>query len=591
MRLAYLGAFALMVPAWATSAIEQQLQDHDLPKPVLAAVQTTLQSVLRHAESLEGDEAQRLQRVAYDAVRNTLATQGYFSPDIQLSATESHQWRWRIRSGAVSTVDRVFTTWAGAIASDDFAQRRQALEKDWQLVPGKPFRHADWSAAKATLLANTQRRDFYFAHYVHSQAWVWPELPQLMTHTLIDSGPAVRLGALQVQGLRRVPVSLVHRYVHYDSDTPYDEAQLEQWRRQLQATGFFRHVFTQLNTKELPPQALQADHVVVPVQVQVSEAPAAALQVAWSLDDASFARAEAHYTHHVPFGLPLTLETGLSVDWRRQRWFVDWRLPPKPNGVVDSVGWVLRHSELSQERVLRLGLGWRRYWECLGEVSPTTGRRIDYIHRWSVQANLDDITRLGVVQRYRLPTIVGLYDVLRRDVDDVLDPRRGYLLALGLGLGRHLNDQRFFARAALRGQSWWSINSHTLLTLRGELGQVWAAEATVLPDEFGYRTGGAGSIRGYRYYGIGQPVGQSVIGTRTLLGLSAEFRHYFHDLLGVNVFVDVGGAAPHWRHMRLHWGTGLGLVAKTPAGPLSVDLAYGWQDKRVRLHFSLGGAF
>jgi len=43
--------------------------------------------------------------------------------------------------------------------------------------------------------------------------------------------------------------------------------------------------------------------------------------------------------------------------------------------------------------------------------------------------------------------------------------------------------------------------------------------------------------------------------------------------------------------MKLATGVGAGLRVRTPAGPLSVDLAYALRDKNIRLHFSLGIAF
>jgi len=35
----------------------------------------------------------------------------------------------------------------------------------------------------------------------------------------------------------------------------------------------------------------------------------------------------------------------------------------------------------------------------------------------------------------------------------------------------------------------------------------------------------------------------------------------------------------------------VGVLVKTPAGPLSLDLAWGQRDRKLRLHFSLGVAF
>src|SRR5699024_2814083 len=122
-------------------------------------------------------------------------------------------------------------------------------------------------------------------------------------------------------------------------------------------------------------------------------------------------------------------------------------------------------------------------------------------------------------------------------------------------------------------------------------GYVHAKDSTRIPDDFGYRTGGSGSIRGYRYFGIGEHVHKSVIGTRALAVASIEYTHYLNDTLGVAYFVDAGDAAPGFDEMRLHVGYGVGARIKTPAGPIFLDVAYGQRDRKLRLHFSLGMAF
>ncbi|CFW13310.1 surface antigen [Bordetella pertussis] len=48
-------------------------------------------------------------------------------------------------------------------------------------------------------------RDFLLAHMTHSLAEVDAETAQVRLSVEIDSGPAVRMGALQTDGLQRVP--------------------------------------------------------------------------------------------------------------------------------------------------------------------------------------------------------------------------------------------------------------------------------------------------------------------------------------------------------------------------------------------------
>ncbi|XOT96674.1 hypothetical protein ACMTAU_04060, partial [Alcaligenes pakistanensis] len=63
----------------------------------------------------------------------------------------------------------------------------------------------------------------------------------------VDSGPRVRMGPLETTGLKRVPQSLVDRYVHYTPGDPYDQDKLDEWQQSLAATTFFRGAFVTLD--------------------------------------------------------------------------------------------------------------------------------------------------------------------------------------------------------------------------------------------------------------------------------------------------------------------------------------------------------
>ena len=59
----------------------------------------------------------------------------------------------------------------------------------------------------------------------------------------------------------------------------------------------------------------------------------------------------------------------------------------------------------------------------------------------------------------------------------------------------------------------------------------------------------------------------------------------------MSVFVDVGDAGDSFKDLTPHWGYGVGVAVRTPAGPFYMDVAYGQKTRDIRLHFSLGIAF
>ena len=75
---------------------------------------------------------------------------------------------------------------------------------------------------------------------------------------------------------------------------------------------------------------------------------------------------------------------------------------------------------------------------------------------------------------------------------------------------------------------------------------------------------------------------------------SLEFEHALLDrlpaLLGA-VFVDAGDAADRWTDLRPVFGYGVGVHYRSPVGPLRLDVAYGQDVRKVRLHLSVGVVF
>ena len=56
-------------------------------------------------------------------------------------------------------------------------------------------------------------------------------------------------------------------------------------------------------------------------------------------------------------------------------------------------------------------------------------------------------------------------------------------------------------------------------------------------------------------------------------------------------FVDAGNAADRLSELRPALGYGVGVRWRSPVGPLRVDLAYGQETQKVRVHLSIGIAF
>src|SRR5699024_11631789 len=82
------------------------------------------------------------------------------------------------------------------------------------------------------------------------------------------------MGNLYTSGLKRVPRSLIDRYVVYQPGDPYDQEKLDEWQQELQSTSFFRGAFVTL-VEESADQRVDSDgEMEIPVFVRVTEVPA-----------------------------------------------------------------------------------------------------------------------------------------------------------------------------------------------------------------------------------------------------------------------------------------------------------------------------
>ena len=599
-----------------------------VPPAALTAITQAVDAIARLAEDQDGGEINRLRRRARDATLAALATQGYFSPKVTLEAGTDiggETWDIGIVAGKRTTVSSVDLKFTGRITRPEYAQRVQKLRDDWQLKAGQPFINSDWNRAKSTLLDDVSTRDFMLARMTASQADITADTASAALHVTIDSGPQVRMGELNTEGLKRVPEKLVERYVRYSVGAAYDQNRLDSWQQDLQSTAFFRGAFVSLETPGSapsqatdvkvdrarapgstdldaatpagdpsvsgavppPPPTYDSDgEVTLPVQVRVVEAPPKRFTASIGLDDEAGVRVESLYRQNVVFGQPVTMETGFGVDRLRQRAYADFLLPPTERGYKDSIGVLADHSDIQGLEVTRYALGATR----LQERKGAGDSRVEYETRWGLLLAQDHV-KIDGGDEYTLPTLTATAEWLRRDVDNKYDPREGNLIAVGGGVGVTLDTGEPYTRARLRAQKWWPIGKLDVLTVRGEVGRVWSSSKVQVPDDFGFRTGGARSIRGYKYQSIGLQRDNAVVGAPTLVVGSIEYDHYFDERWGMGVFLDAGDAAESFGDMSLALGYGVGARVRTPAGPLSLDVAYGQRERDLRLHFSLGIAF
>ena len=260
----------------------------------------------------------RLQTAASDM----LATEGYFSPGFQFEETDGAL-HLTLDPGPRTRIDSLALTVDGPVRPET----RAALEAEWRLPVGQPFRQADWNAAKQQVLAELLAEEHADARLLDSQAEIDAERQQAHLRAHYDAGPRYRFGPLRIEGLTRYDPALVARYNRsVTPDAPYRERDLADLLAALQGTPYFASVQAELLTAE--SETLDADTRRAPVLVRLRERQPHRLALGGGFSSNTGARVEGNVHTADLFGQAWELDTGLRLEQKQQTAYGDIFLPP-----------------------------------------------------------------------------------------------------------------------------------------------------------------------------------------------------------------------------------------------------------------------
>jgi translocation and assembly module TamA len=511
----------------------------------------------------------RLQRM----VGEILATEGYFSPQIEFTeAGEALQLT--VEPGPRIMIAAVEVTVDGPLE----VTTRQALIDGWALPVGLPFRQEDWNTAKQQLLSALLAENHAAARLVDSQATIDPATRQARLMARYDSGPLFRFGELKIVGLERYPPSLVERHNRtVRPGEPFRESDLQALQTALQATPQFGSVQVRID-RDTPPDA---DGIVTaPVTVELRERPAHRLSFGAGISSNTGARVETNFQTADLFGQAWELNTGLRLEQRMQTAYADVFFPPGASQRRNSAGVMAQATDIQNLRTERIALGVQQTW-----------RQDQLDTRLALIWQDERVEPQGAAASYN-QALVPNVSWTWRHIDNRLEPRDGIVLQGQVGGASKavLSDQDF-VRLLGRFQYFLPVGRVDTLMLSGAVGYTIADSRSGIPQEYLFRTGGTGSVRGYSFESLGVKEGEATVGGRYMANATVEYTHWFDEQWGAAVFVDAGDAVDNRNDLSLAVGYGLGVRRRTVAGPIAIDLAYGEQSNSLHLHFSLGIAF
>jgi translocation and assembly module TamA len=550
----------------------------------------------RHLTDLSESERTRLLFEAPDNIRALVATLGYFSPDIGITtkkdpaAVTKPQVIVKVEPGKATRVDSFEIILNSNPADTRQAQtRRQTMVDNWTLLPGMRFTQDAWDAAKQQALRQLTGQLFATGKIVSSDAQIDPDTALARLSLVFDTGPAFKLGPLNINGTERYDNEFVERIARLTPGSEYDQPRLIQAQRRLVDSGYFDSAFLSLDTTSDPARAT--------VLTQVIEAPMQKLVLGVGASTDSGFRVSAEHTQRVVPWLGWRAVTKVAADQQTKSLGSDFYARP------DAASWRWSGSVLYQNQ--QTG-GFEVNSQRLRLGRDQVGDNVD--HNYYLQFDRAQTAATDNAQPVIAETLSANYAYTLRQFDSLPFPTHGWGMGVETAAGSTLGAQNdLYGRALVRWQGYRPLGASDAptaiaqrvgrISARLQAGAVFAADDARIPSTQLFRTGGDTTVRGYKRWEIGVPLpdGQSAAGRYVVAG-SLEWQRpiYINSLISEwesAIFMDAGAVANQPSDLNGKVGIGAGARWKSPVGPLQIDVAYGVGNKNLHLHLNVGFSF
>lgn len=503
------------------------------------------------------------------------------------------------------------------------------MERELGLSAGDPAVATNVLAAGTKLQALLTDAGYAFATVDKPVAHELPPQHILNVSFRVATGPRVKIGAIELEGLKNVHASLVRRRLLIHSGELYDAASVEKAREDLLTLGVFASVSVRLGRKpdaagRVPLTFIfkEAKSHTFGVSAAYSSDLGGSGGVNWS-DRNLLGGAQQLSFAATAINLGGTASTGLGYDTT-----LGYTIPD------------FHHRDQSLHlsvEALRQEL--QAYAENGQIVSAILSRKLSSV--WSISGGLSaehevvgqpgatcpppagtkptEVSGISVcpfsqIRTYELALIplAGAYD--STDLASPLDdPTHGYRITLNFTptFSYGQGETPFFVTQATAA-TYFDIHKllsgdpsgRTVIAARAMGGVAEGALWYNMPPDQRFYAGGSGTIRGYRYqsvgpqfsYADGSPTGIPEGGTTLSVG-NLELRQRIGTNFGFVVFADGGGISqspiPFTGAYRI--GVGAGVRYYTSIGPIRFDLAFPTKrsptDDRFEIYIGLGQAF
>jgi translocation and assembly module TamA len=491
------------------------------------------------------------------------------------------------------------------------------MRQKMNLSPGAPAVASDVLAAGASLQTALQDAGYAFAKVAKPVAYEVPAQHVLNLSFRVTTGPRVKIGAINIKGLKEVHERLLRRRLLVHTGELYDAAAIEKARQDLLSLGLFTTVSVHLGGADQEQRVpitftvQEAKRYTVGVAAAYSSDLGGSVGINWG-DRNVFGNGQQLTASATAINLGGSATTGLGYDVTVGYTIPDFRRRDQTLGF--------------QVRGLRQAL---QAYTQTGETAGTSlSRKLSSV--WSLTAGLsyeheiidqENLITCPTLQPGQAPAAVSQCR------------RRNYKYNLGLlpvstyydstDLPSPLVDPTHGFRISVTATPTFSYGSSgkTFLVVQGSIstyfdlhellagdpagrsviaarvlsGAALGATQFSLPPDQRFYAGGSGTVRGYRYQSVGPEFQDgNPIGGTNMQAINLELRQRLGTNFGFVVFADSGGVSSSSGSV-YRVGVGAGVRYYTSIGPIRFDLALPGKrrlnDDRFEIYIGLGQAF
>jgi translocation and assembly module TamA len=502
-------------------------------------------------------------------IRRALEALGYYDVQISKSLEMTGEcWRaqFEIDPGEPVIVQQVN-------ARVDGPMSEEVLVASWQrrvaALEGERLHHGNYEAYRTDLLEIARELGYFEAEYRVRRVEVVPEARAATIHLHLVSGERYRFGDITFDSHPLRP-DLLSAYVPFERGDPYSSRMLGRLRRNLADSNYFATVQVDARVDE----AVQGE---VPVHIRLilpERERTYSVGGGFATDTGPRVRGDMRVRRHN--------DRGHRSEWRVFLSMIQIAMEgayqiPRDDPLSDSfsieAGLVQEDTETAFSRLARVGL-------------RHTYERGNWIETDFVDARVeafeigddDDVSRLVIVGKNWSRTW-GDGGVRPMDAVRLGGELRGAISALG--------SDTDFVQMRVNARYIRGLFGDVRMLTRFEAGGTLRREFQELPPSVRFFAGGDNSVRGYAFRSLGTERGGEIIGGAHLFTGAVEIDVAVAQQWSVAAFVDSGTAFTDTPEFST--GAGLGVRWYSPIGPVRMDLAHPFQERRsVRLHLSLG---